>query len=238
MDAFCQTPLLGKHAGRQLRVVCGAAKRTCQLRSRRLRHTKIRESQAVPRLAIPGRQHDCPPVPSPGLLRFPQRMERTPQSQGRLRILRLEFFRCQKVRNCLTRAFQLQKVETKKQIRNEQRLVQPKSFAKRLRRLRIFRGLVLHEPEIAPEFGDIRTDRYGLAIAGRGAAKVAPGLGVVSLGQERFEPGVPIRLRNSQSRSRQGYREYCAHALTSTTSTQIEYRVEEGKPRLFQTPNP
>ena len=92
--------------------------------------------------------------------------------------------------------------------------------------------------EIAPEFGDIRTDRYGLAIAGRGAQKVAPGLGVVSLGQERFEPGVPIRLRNSQSRSRQGYREYCAHALTSTTSTQIEYRVEEGKPRLFQTPNP
>ena len=139
-----------------------------------------------------------------GLLRFPQRMVRAPQSQCRLRIVRIEFPGCQQVRRRFPRVVQLHEIETEKQIGNEQRPVQTQRRAERFRRLGVFAGLVLHQPEIAPEFGDVRTDRHGLAIAGRGAAKIAPGLRLMGLGQERFQPGVPIRLRNSQSRSRQG----------------------------------
>ena len=98
----------------------------------------------------------------------------------------------------------MQEIETEKQVGDEQRPVQTQRRPERFRRLGVVAGLVLHQSEIAPEFGDIRTDRYGLAIAGRGTAKVAPGLGLASFGQERFKPGGPIRLRNSQSRSRQG----------------------------------
>ena len=99
MNRRGQTALLRTRAGGELGNVHGLAKGTCQLRSGRFRQTKIREPQAVPRLAIAGSQHECPPIPSFGLLGLPQRMERTPQSQRRLRIVRLEFLGCQQVRS-------------------------------------------------------------------------------------------------------------------------------------------
>ncbi len=205
MDRFGQTALLRKRAGGKLGNVHGLAKGTCQLRSGRFRQTKIREPQAVPRLAIAGSQHECPPIPFLGFLGLPQRMERTPQSQRRLRIVRLEFFRRQQSTE-LPRVgrFSCKRSRPRNKLGTNNDWFKRNAARNASAAWGYSAGLVLHQPEIAPEFGDIRTDRYGLAIAGRSAAKIAPGLCLMGFGQERFKPGVPLRLGNSQSRGRQG----------------------------------
>jgi len=82
----------------------------------------------------------------------------------------------------LTRAFQLQKVETKKQIGTNNDWFSRRAL-QTPPRLRISRTGAGIEPEIAPEFGDIRTDRLRPANSCRGAKKSLLAWAFVSLGR-------------------------------------------------------
>ena len=93
VDRFRQTALLRERTGRELGDKGRLGKRTCELRSGGFRQTEIREPQAVPRLSVAWSQYGRPPIPLARLLRFPQRVERATQSQGRLRIAGREFLR-------------------------------------------------------------------------------------------------------------------------------------------------
>src|SRR3954471_16948951 len=109
------------------------------------------------------------------------------ERQPRLNIRRIRHSSALEIWNRLVEPLQPYVVESQKQIWHKQGRLQTDRSAERVNGVLVFTGLVVHQAQISSELGVFRMESCRLPVEIGSRFKIAPGLGVLRRGQERFK---------------------------------------------------